>query len=86
MPFTFEDARRRRRANRAGVKLGLFLVFGLPGAIAVLRYYLAGGTTSELVAALPMAILEEIVGLAGALGAPTLLALLAGIWVWRKVR
>jgi hypothetical protein len=80
-----EDAWRRYRANRAGVRLGLFLLFGLPGAIAVLRYYLAGGTTQELVAALPMAILEEIVGLGSALGAPVVLALLAGIWLWRKV-
>jgi hypothetical protein len=40
-----------------------------------------GGTTAELAAALPMAILDEVAQLVSLLGIPITVALLGGIWL-----
>lgn len=80
-----DEAWRRYKANRAGIKLGLFIVFGLPAAVALLRFYASGGTTAELVAALPQAVLEELLGLMAWIGLPVALAFAGAVWVWRKL-
>jgi hypothetical protein len=79
-----EEAWRRYRAHRAGFKLGL-LILALPAIAALARYYLHGGSTSGLVAALPAAALAGgarlLEGLVGLIGLPVVL-LLAVAWMW----
>ncbi len=52
--------------------------------VALVPYYLHGGTTAELVAALPGALLEGMVGLTAMLGLP--LTILAGLALWVRKR
>jgi hypothetical protein len=67
----------RRQETRNGVHLGLFLLT-IPAIVAVARYYLRGGTTAGLAAALPGALAGALGDLASAVGVvPFALGLLA---------
>lgn len=81
-----DEAWRRYKANRVGVRIGLFVMFGLPATIALLRYYMGGGTTAELVAALPQALLAELMSLVAAVGLPMFLLVVCAVWLWRRAR
>jgi hypothetical protein len=56
-----ESAWSRRRDWQVGVRIGLFLVFGLPALIALASYFVHGGTLADLLPAL----LEEAVVFVG---------------------
>lgn len=75
-----DEAWRRWKANRQGVRLGMFIVLGLPAAVAVVRYYAEGGTTSGLVTALPGAVLAVVMDLIGVISLPV--AALVGVLLW----
>ncbi len=69
-----------RRQWELGIRLGMFLVFGLPALIGLFRYFvLEGGSTAGLVAALPEVMLEtvlEVIAVVGPLGALVIVAIL----------
>lgn len=73
---------------RSGVRIGLFVAAVVPTAFAVVGYYVHGGTTSGLIAALPAATLTSIEDLVGAIatvtGIPATLIGLLVIWVLLK--
>ena len=50
-----EQQWQRYKETKLGISLGMFAVFGLPALIGLVPYYLHGGTTAELVAALHQA-------------------------------
>ena len=84
-----EEAWRRYKANRAGVRFGILLLT-LPAIVAVVRYYLHGGSTAGLLAALPGAVGSTLLAvfgrLAGLLGTPLLVLVIVGLWLWRRHR
>jgi hypothetical protein len=80
-----DQAFRRYQANRVGIRLGLFLIFGLPAAVAIIRYYLGGGDTAGLIAALPGALLDQLGQLLGLIALPTACLCLVAIWLWRRI-
>jgi hypothetical protein len=84
-----DDAWRRYKANRTGMRLGLFLL-SLPTLLGVAKYYLEGGSTAGLVAAMPEAILMALGAVVGRtfelVGVPLGVAVLLAVWLWRKPR
>jgi hypothetical protein len=84
-----EDAWRRYKANRAGVRLGMLLL-ALPAIIAVARYYLHGGTTAGLIAATPEAVGGTLLGASGKviglIGLPLFLLLVGILWLRARRR
>lgn len=58
---------RRYKETKLGISVGMFVV-ALPALLGLLPYYLHGVSTAELVAALPGALLDGIVGSVATLG------------------
>jgi hypothetical protein len=81
-----EEAWRRYRETRQGIALGLFVFFALPTCIAVAQHYLSGGSTADIVVALPEAILSAAVSLVSVLGLPLCVVLGLVIWLRRRTR
>lgn len=79
-----DDQWKRYKDTKLGLSIGMCVVFGLPVLIGLVPYYLHGGSTAELVAALPGALLEGIVGLVAAIGLP--LTILGGLLLWTRSR
>ena len=84
-----DEAWWRYKANRAGVRIGMALS-ALPAVFQIVRFYLAGGTTAELVASLPGAVLGllgDAIAVADRFDLMPLLALgLVAVLVMRRLR
>lgn len=65
-----EQQWKRYKETKLGISIGMFVVFGLPVIIGLVPYYLHGGSTAELIAAFPRALVEGIAGLVAATGLP----------------
>jgi hypothetical protein len=75
-----------RRQWELGIRLGLFVAFGLPALFALIRYFVFdGGTTDDLIAALPDAVLGSVMDAIAILG-PLGVALVAGALYLRSRR
>jgi hypothetical protein len=75
---------KRYKETKLGISLGIFVIFGLPMIVGLVPYYLHGGSTAELIAALPTALLDSIAGVIAAVGLP--LAIIAGMVFWARAR
>ena len=64
----------------------MFVLFGLPAAITIGWHYVSGGSTADLVAALPMALVDIVTEVVGLLGVPIALLVVAALWVRSKLR
>jgi hypothetical protein len=82
-----EEAWRRYKAHRVGVRLGM-LVLTLPAIVAIISYYLHGGSTAGLIAAAPAAVgdvlLRLVAGIVGLIGLPMLAVATGVMWLWRR--
>jgi hypothetical protein len=75
-----DESWRKYQQTRQGIALGMFLLAAVPLA----SWYLSGGGTTELIAAVPGVILEFAGQIIGVLGLP--LALVAGLVLWLRSR
>lgn len=82
-----EDSWQRYRANRLGIQIGM-AILSVPAVIGLIRYYLDGGSTAGLVAALPDAaitgLLQVCGTVVGAIGLPLTIVVAVAVWRWRK--
>ena len=81
-----EQQWKRYKETKLGISLGMFAVFGLPALIGLVPYYLHGGTTAELVAALPGAVLEGAFELVAAIGLPLTVLAVGFLWLRSRTR
>lgn len=82
-----DESWQRYRANRRGVQIGM-AILSIPAVIGVVRYYLDGGSTAGLLAALPEAATCALLLVAdtvvGAIGLPLTIVAAVAIWRWRR--
>jgi hypothetical protein len=82
-----EDSWQRYRANRRGVQIGM-AILSVPAVIGLIRYYLDGGSTAGLVAALPGAAITGLLQVGslvvGAIGLPLAIVLVIAVRRWWK--
>jgi hypothetical protein len=79
-----EQAWKRRRDLMVGIRVGLFLVFGLPALISLALYFLGGGTVAELIPALleqSVVFALEVAAVIGPLG-----VLAVGAWLYLRAK
>lgn len=81
-----EQQWKRYKDTKLGISLGLFVVFTLPVLIGLIPYYMHGGTTAELVAALPGAFLDGVVELVAAIGLPLTVLTVVVLWLRGRAR
>ncbi len=78
---------RRRRELERGVRLGVFLAFGLPTLWALAVYFVHGGTIADLVIAVPGELVALVIEAIATIGFVPTLLLVAGALVvgrWRR--
>jgi hypothetical protein len=82
-----EESWRRYRVNRLGIRIGM-AILSIAAAIGVVRYYLDGGSTAGLLAALPEAAIGTLLqvgdAVVGAIGLPLAIVAAIVIWRWRR--
>lgn len=81
------DGWARSRTWEVGVRLGLFLAFGVPALFALARYFLLeDGTLPELIAELPVAALDFSLQILSVLGLPLVLILGGALYLVHRSR
>jgi hypothetical protein len=84
-----EESWSRYKATRSGIRLGMFVLM-IPALVALARYYMSGGSTAGLVAALPDAIFSTLADLFGGaislVGLPIVLIGVALLWLRARGR
>jgi hypothetical protein len=84
---TGESGWKSAREWQVGMRLGLFVAFGLPALFGLARYFLFDhGTASGLIAALPGAALGTVVDVAAIIGPLGVIAVLALMYLRSRAR
>ncbi|MBE2318348.1 hypothetical protein DVA67_020370 [Solirubrobacter sp. CPCC 204708] len=81
-----ERAWQRRRDVGVGVRIGLFLVFGLPALVSLALYFLGGGTLAALIPALLEEGVRFALQVASVIGPLGVLLVVGGLYLRSKRR
>jgi len=79
-----EEAFRWHRLARRRIKIGLFVVFGLPVLVELVMFFLGGGSSADLVAALPLLMMKGFSELLRTLGFGATAVALVVFWLIRR--